>query len=290
MWDYTDKVKDHFLNPRNVGELKDANATGQVGSLVCGDALKLMLNVEPGTEKILDAKFQTFGCASAIASSSILTEMIKGKTLEEASKITNQDIAGELGSLPEEKMHCSVMGMEALEAAIKSYRQGGAPVVFEEDAADKVICKCFNVTEGAILKAIRTNNLTTVEEVTNFTKAGGACGKCKGDIQELINKSTSCELPSVKAVVKDEEHQKTFETMTVLEKIKVIEATLNESIRPALARDGGSVELVDFEGAVIRLALTGACQGCAGAAFTLKNVIEKTLKEKISPDITVESV
>lgn len=290
MWDYTDKVKEHFLNPKNAGELKDANAVGQVGSLVCGDALKLMLKVDPATRKILEAKFQTFGCASAIASSSALTEMIKGKTLDEAAKITNKDIAAELGSLPEEKMHCSVMGMEALEAAVKSYSQGGAPVVFEEDESEKIICKCFSVTESAIVKAIKTNGLKTVEEVTNFTKAGGACGKCKPDIQAIINKHLSCEIPQVERIIEDAQKEKTFESMTVMEKIKTLENTLNEFVRPALARDGGSVELADFEGARIKLKLTGACAACSGAAFTLKNVVEKILKEKVSPDITVESV
>lgn len=187
MWDYTDKVMDHFKNPRNVGAVDNADGTGQVGSLVCGDALKLTIKVDKETEVITDIKFQTFGCASAIASSSVMTEMAKGKTLAEAAKITNKDIAANLGDLPPEKMHCSVMGMEALEAAIKSYRQGGAPVIYEEESGSRVVCKCFNVTEDAIKKAIATNNLKTVEEVTRFTKAGGACGNCKPDIQKILD-------------------------------------------------------------------------------------------------------
>lgn len=279
MWEYTEKVMEYFRNPKNAGEIKDADATGQVGSLVCGDALKLTLKIDKATQVIKDAKFLTFGCASAIASSSVLTEMIIGKTLEEASKITNQDIANALGSLPEEKMHCSVMGMEALEAAIQSYKQGGKPVVYEQESSSKIICKCFNVSEETIIKAIHTNKLTTVEDITHFTKAGGACGKCKAEIQNILNKVLSCEnpLPAKKA----------FKDLTIVEKIKEVENILNTEVKPRLNLDGGSIELVDIKENIISVRLLGMCGGCANAQNTLKSFVEKVLKEKLDASLEV---
>ena len=120
MWEYTDTVREHFLKPRNAGELADANAIGEVGSLACGDALKLFLKInDKGI--IEDASFQTFGCASAIASSSALTEMIKGKTVEEALKLTNSAVVEALEGLPPVKIHCSVLAEEAVKAAVKDY-------------------------------------------------------------------------------------------------------------------------------------------------------------------------
>lgn len=279
MWDYTEKVMDHFKNPRNVGAIPNADGTGQVGSLVCGDALKLTIKVNKDTDVIEDAKFETFGCASAIASSSILTEMVKGKTIAEASKITNQDIADALGTLPAEKMHCSVMGMEALEAAVKSYRQGGKAVVFEQQS-EKIVCHCFNVSEETIIKAIRANHLKTVDDVTHFTKAGGGCGRCKGEIQKILDKVNGANEAS--------NAPKTFAQMTLVEKIRKIEQVLESDVRPMLNMDGGSAELVDVNGMVVKVRLVGMCSGCAGAAGTLKHVIEKALQEKVDPSLTVE--
>ena len=184
MWDYTDKVKDHFLNPRNARVIEDANAVGDGGSIFCGDALRLMLKIDPNTEVIEDAAFQTYGCGSAIASSSALTEMLKGKTLKEAEKITNQEIVDYLGGLPPEKMHCSVMGREALDAAIANYHG----LSYENSHDDgELICHCFGVGVNKIKKVVWENHLTTVEEVTNYTKAGGGCGSCKMRIEEVID-------------------------------------------------------------------------------------------------------
>lgn len=180
MWDYTDKVKEHFLKPRNVGELEDANAIGEAGSLNCGDALKLFLKVNEN-ERIVDATFMTFGCASAVASSSALTEIIKGMTLDDAAKVTNDDISDYLGGLPKAKMHCSVMGQSALKKAIANYR--GVQIMAKPG---NLVCECFEVTDLEIIDAIKGNGLETTEHVTNYLKAGGGCGQCLDRIEELI--------------------------------------------------------------------------------------------------------
>ena len=179
MWDYSDKVIDHYRNPRNVGKIDNADAIGEAGSLACGDSLKIYLRIQNGI--VTDAKFQTFGCGSAVASSSILTEMIIGKPVEEVRKITNNDIADQLDGLPPEKMHCSVMGYEALEDALKNFDNYTDLDDLRNEAAEakkpeKIVCTCFGVTENMIWEAIKVNGLKTVEEITNYTKAGGACG------------------------------------------------------------------------------------------------------------------
>jgi NifU-like protein len=288
MWDYTPIVKDHFLNPRNVGDIPDADAVGEVGSLACGDALKLYIKLDDNKDKIVDAKFQTFGCASAIASSSALTEMVKGKSLDEALAISNQDIADFLGGLPEEKMHCSVMGQEALEVAILKYRGLEAPVHSPDhdhgpaypDQEGTIVCKCFGITDIFLKKVIETNHLTTPEQVTHFTKAGGGCGGCIPKIKELIDEVMGA---------RPEEPRKRPEKLSNMKKMQLIQEVLERDIRPLLWADGGDLELIDIDGSKVQVAFRKACAGCASSGNTARMVEEK-LRDLVAEDIVVEEV
>jgi len=274
MWEYTDKVVDHFLHPRNVGEVDDPDGLGEVGSLACGDALKLTFKLDE-EKRIKEAKFQTFGCASAIASSSALTEMIKGMTLEEAEKITNEDIARYLGGLPKEKMHCSVMGRDALEKAIAHFR--GEP---EKKVEGEIVCECFGVTDVEIERVVRESDLTSVEDVTDYTKAGGGCESCHEKIQEIIDK-----VHGKPHIV----HRKPAR-LTNIEKIKLIQETLEREIKPSLKKDGGDIELIDVDGNTVIVELRGTCATCVASEVTLKHYVESKLREMVTPELVVEEV
>lgn len=278
MWVYTDKVKELFNNPKNVGEVEDADGVGEVGSLACGDALKLTFKLDD-EGRITEAKFQTFGCASAIASSSALTEMIVGKTLQEAGTITNQDIVEYLGGLPDKKMHCSVMGQEALRAAIANYRGEKLP---KEDS--EIVCECFGVTENEIEEAIHHNHLTTLEQVTDYTKAGGGCGTCHERIESILQRILG------QAAVGHEPEVEAAARLSNIQKMKLIEQTLEQEIQPTLAKDGGSIELVDIIGDRVLVSLRGACATCVASDITLKHYVEGKLRELVTDTLVVEEV
>ena len=270
MWDYSDRVKDHFFNPRNVGAIEEPDGVGEVGSLACGDALKLMFTLDRDG-RIADCKFQTFGCGSAIASASVLTELVVGKTVDEAAQLTNQDIADALGGLPEEKMHCSVMGREALEAAIANYR-GEKPSGLEGE----IVCKCFGVTGREIEKVARESDLATVDDVTHYTKAGGGCGQCKEQIEDIL------------ARIRAESEEAGRKPLTNVQKIRLIEETLDREIRPALQADGGDIELIDLVGDRVVVAMRGMCTNCPSSPITVEQFVGAKLREMVSPEIAVE--
>lgn len=280
MWDYSDKVKEHFFSPKNAGAVADANAVGEVGSISCGDALRLTLKVNADTEVIEAAGFQTFGCGSAIASSSVLTEIIKGMTLDEALKVTNQDIAAELDGLPPEKMHCSVMGREALQAAVANYRGEEWKDDHEEGA---LICKCFAIDAVMIEEMVWANKLRTVEDVTNYTKAGGGCAACHEDIEAILEKVlkergesfdyNAAPAPAQKPQTVVAEKK----PLTNLQRIKKIEEVLN-ALRPQLMADGGDIELVEVVNNIAYVNMTGACNGCQMAAMTISGIQQRLME------------
>lgn len=276
MWNYTEAVHDHFLRPHNVGPLEGANAIGEVGSLTCGDALKLYLKIND-QHIIEDASFETFGCASAIASSSVLTDMVKGMSVEDALKITNKDITNALGGLPKQKMHCSVMGQEALEAAIRQWK--GEPPVPHAHEDGKLVCKCFGITDAQIIRAITENGLKTVEEIINYTKAGGACGECLDEIAEILAGQLK-QKPLVELKPKPR--------LTNVQRMQKVLKTIDEEIRPQLAADGGDIELVDVDGLRVVVSLRGRCAQCRSSEVTIRDLVQRLLREHVEADIVVE--
>ncbi|HFB2047858.1 MAG: Fe-S cluster assembly protein NifU [Hyphomicrobiaceae bacterium] len=295
MWDYSETVKEHFYNPRNVGAVEDANAIGDVGSLSCGDALRLTLKVNPETEVIEEAGFQTFGCGSAIASSSALTEMIKGKKLDEALEVSNQDIADYLEGLPPEKMHCSVMGREALQAAVANYR---GEVWKDDHEEGALICKCFAIEEPLIVDTIKANKLSSVQDVANYTKAGAGCSACHEKIEEILDRELKArgeifvpnavrpdlakEPRTVDASITSEmlaaSKKATKPKFTLVQRIQKIEKAIAE-VRPTLQADRGDVKLIDVQDKTVFVSLTGACVGCQMAGLTLNGLQQKIMEE-----------
>ncbi len=206
--------------------------------------------------------------------------MIKGLTLDEALTISDQQIADFLGGLPEEKMHCSVMGKEALEVAIKSFR--GETKGEKEETEGEIVCKCFGVTAEKIERAVADNRLKSIEEVTHFTKAGGGCRACHGRIKDIIDaKWRELEKKSKSSGVR---------RLTNIQKINLIQETIEREIRPVLQADKGDIELVDVEGDIVLVALRGHCVDCQASSYTLKGFVEQKLREYVSDNLEVREV
>jgi len=196
-WLYSDIVKEHFTNPRNVlfGDDTEvaalADGVGVVGSPVCGDMMKVFVRVDPPTGRITDFRWKTFGCASAIASTSMLSEMVLeggGMTIDEAFKLRPQDILARLGGLPPREIHCSVLGDQALRAALRDYlvKSGQEDRIPEEP--ERTVCYCLQVSEQDIEDAVIEHGVRTFEELQQRTKVATGCGECRDEAERVLNR------------------------------------------------------------------------------------------------------
>ena len=187
-WLYSDRVLDHFRNPRNVLDDEEgfaADATGEVGNVKCGDMMAFYLKVDPEELRITDCRWRTFGCASAIASTSVLSEMVKGMRLEDAWEVDARAVVAELGGLPENKVHCSVLGDKALRAAINDYYSSHGMEDRVREPGSRVVCECLEVTAGDIEDAV-LEGARTFYQLQEHTKIATACGKCEDDARNLL--------------------------------------------------------------------------------------------------------
>jgi NifU-like protein len=309
-WEYSEKTRKIFMaavhgDPgTHMGEVDNPDGFGEHGSIVCGDALRFTFRVQqhptdPQQDVITDARYLTFGCTSAIAASEALCSLIvAGRyTPISALKITNQDIVKYLDGLPSQKIHCSVMGAEALEAAVFNWAQKrgvdlekiGVHLKDKGEDEGRIVCKCFTMTEPYIRRKIKELNLRTIADITGAIKAGGACGSCHhapGGLQDLLDetwgKNGSQQPPEpVSAPVAATPELSPFQLYKKIEKV------IDESIRPALQQDGGDIEIVDVKENKVYCRLSGACAGCPGANATLKLMVERTLKEMVDEQLKV---
>ncbi len=316
-WEYSEKTKQLFMDAvqgkpgTHLGEIENPDGIGEHGSIVCGDAMRFTFRVrrhssDPTQDVITEAKYLTFGCTSAIASSEALCEIIeRGEYAPIAAlKITNKDIVQYLQGLPEQKIHCSVMGAEALEAAVFNWAQRrgvdlkklGIDLHDQETEEGRIVCKCFSLTEPYIKRKIRELNLRTIPQITNTIKAGGGCTSCHhvpGGLQDLLDQVWEGQAASVPGFmppplspieVKEEPEFSPYQFAKKVEKV------IDEYIRPSLRLDGGDVEIVDIKGTLVYCSLKGACSHCAGAAQTLKMMVERILKDQVDERIRVIEV
>lgn len=308
-WEYSDKTMKLFMDAvhgkpgTHMGEIENPDGIGEHGSISCGDAIRFTFKVDkhasdPLLDEIVKARYLTFGCTSAIAASEALCAIIEAerRTPIAALKITNQHIVDYLEGLPEQKIHCSVMGAEALEAAVFDWarRRGvdlkelGVDIHTEEHEDEgRVVCKCFSVTEPYLKRKIRELNLRTIPEITNAIKAGGACMSCHhapGGLQDTLDavwgRDEDAEPPEPELPVE----------LSPYQRIKNIEKTIDEYVRPMMQADGGDLELVDIRDFEVHCRLKGACADCPGSAATLKLMVEQSLKERVDERIQVVKV
>lgn len=306
LWEqYSHVVSSRMDNPLHRGEIAEDEAKAMGAKLIvadwgaeaCGDAVRLYWAVDESTNKILSAKFKSFGCGTAIASSDMMAEMCIGKTVDEAVKITNIDVEKAMRddvntpSVPPQKMHCSVMAYDVIKKAASIYK--GVDMSHFEEA--EMVCECARVTLGTIKDVIRINNLHTVEEITQYTKAGGFCKSCIRPGGHEKRKYYLVDiLKEVRAEMEKEQVQTMpadFKSMSLVQKFKAIEKVMNDEIKPMLASDGGSLEIIDVkdtDGNVdVFINYLGACHGCAASTTGTLYAIQNYLHQKLDDSIRV---
>ncbi len=312
IWDeYSQKVQNRMNNPKYMGEITEEEAKKKGGKLIvadfgaesCGDAVRLYWVVDEKTDKIIDAKFKSFGCGTAIASSDVMTELTLGKSVDEAVKITNLDVEfamrdnPETPAVPPQKMHCSVMAYDVIKKAASLYK-GVDMDSFEDEI---IVCECARVSLGTLKDVIKLNDLKTIEEITDYTKAGGFCKSCikPGGHEEreyylvdiLRDVREEMEKEKVLKAVNNSDNEGSFKDMTVVQQLKKVESVIDENIRQMLIMDGGNLEILDIkpngENTDVYIRYLGACSGCASSSTGTLYAIEAILKEKIDESIRV---
>jgi len=313
IWDeYSNEVVNRMNNPQHQGEIteeraKELNAkliVADFGAESCGDAVRLYWAVDESNDKILESKFKSFGCGTAIASSDVMAELCVGKTVDEAVKITNIDVEHALRdnpdtpAVPPQKMHCSVMAYDVIKKAAGEYK-GVDMESFEEE---EIVCECARVSLATLKEVIKINDLKTVEEITDFTKAGAFCKSCikPGGHEEkdiylvdiLADTRASMEEERLKSAADaSESGALTFDKMTLVQRIKAIDTVLDEDIRPMLAMDGGNMEIIDIKENIphydLYIRYLGACSGCASGSTGTLYAIESVLQQKIDENLRV---
>ncbi len=321
-WEYSEKTKQLFMDAvhgkpgTHLGEIENPDGFGEHGSLACGDAIRFTFRVrrhptDPTQDVITEARYLTFGCTSAIAASEALCTLIEegGRTPIESLKITNQDIVKFLEGLPRQKIHCSVMGAEALEAAVFNWAQLrgvdlqklGVDLHADERSEGRIVCKCFSLSEPYIRRKIKELNLHTIDEITGAIKAGGACMSCHhvpGGLQDLLDETWGTGKPELKQLPQlpilgatpAAAPTAAGPPVSAYQFDKKIEKAVDEQIRPMLRRDGGDVEIVDIKEMLVYCRLSGSCQGCEHASTTLRMLVEQTLKDAVDERIRVIGV
>ena len=313
IWDeYSNQVVNRMNNPKHQGEITEERAAelnaklivADFGAESCGDAVRLYWAVDEASDKILESKFKSFGCGTAIASSDVMAELCIGKTVDEAVKITNIDVEFALRDTPEtpavppQKMHCSVMAYDVIKKAAAEYK-GVDMESFEEE---QIICECARVSLATLKEVIRINDLKTIEEITDYTKAGAFCKSCikpggheAKDIYLVdVLRDVRAEMEESKLKIAADASANgtlSFDKMTLVQRIKAIDSVLDSDIRPMLVMDGGNMEIIDIKENMphydLYIRYLGSCSGCASGSTGTLFAIEAVLQQKIDENIRV---